>query len=72
MRMAEIDYLADEIERMRVQVRRERRERLAAIHSIAAAAALSPMLRKIDDACAEGNRPKENGRDRPGGDRRGN
>ena len=55
--MADIDYIEAEIERLRVQVRRERREALelqrARQHWLAAKAPLA----RIDELCADRDRP---------------
>jgi hypothetical protein len=55
--MPDIDFIRGEIERMRVQVGRQRKEILqlhrAGIGSASAEALLSRMLAKIDDLCAQ-------------------
>jgi hypothetical protein len=55
--MPDIDFIRAEIERMRVQVARQRREILqlqrAGIPTSSAEALLERMLSKIDDLCAD-------------------
>ena len=58
--MPTIEFVRREIERMRVQVQRHRREitqlRRAGISTTSAEALLDRMLSKIDDLCAERDR----------------
>ena len=60
--MPDIGFVRGEIERMRVQVQRQRREimqlRRARIPTISAEALLDRMLNKIDDLCTERDRLK--------------
>jgi hypothetical protein len=57
--MPDIDHICAEIERLRVQVKRERLEILqhhrAKLHSIAAQAPLA----RIDELCADRDRPEQ-------------
>jgi hypothetical protein len=57
MQSAQLDYLRSEIERMRVQVSRQRKEVLqlqrAGINSLPAEALLARMLANIGGLCAE-------------------
>jgi hypothetical protein len=57
--MPEIDYIGDEIERLRVQVRRTRQEILelhrARLNSLAAKAPLA----RIEEICLDRDRPKQ-------------
>jgi len=61
--MATLDHLRAEIERMRVQVSRQRKEILqlqrAGINSLPAEALLARMLSNIDKMCAERDRLKK-------------
>jgi hypothetical protein len=65
--MPDIDFIRREIERMRTQVLRQRREIMqlqrAGIPTTSAEALLDRMLNKIDELCAERDRLK---RDMPG------
>jgi hypothetical protein len=60
--MPDIEFVRGEIERMRVQVQRQRREiaqlQRAGISTTSAGALLDRMLNKIDDLCAERDRLK--------------
>ena len=60
--MPDIDFIRAEIERMRVQVGRQRKEILqlqrAGIATVSAEALLQRMLDKIDTLCAERERMK--------------
>jgi hypothetical protein len=60
--MPDIQFIQKEIERMRVQVQRQRREimqlRRAGISTASAETLLQRMLNKIDDLCAERDRPR--------------
>jgi hypothetical protein len=60
--MADLDHTRAEIERMRVQVNRHRKEMLqlqrAGISTASAEALLSRMLEKIDTLCAERDKLK--------------
>lgn len=61
--MPDLDYIRGEIERMRVQVYRQRKEILtlqrAGIHTASAELLLGRMLAKIDDLCAQRDRLKK-------------
>jgi hypothetical protein len=61
--LPDLDYLRSEIERMRVQVSRQRREILqlqrAGINSLPAEALLARMLSNIDGMCAERDKLKK-------------
>jgi hypothetical protein len=61
--MPDIGFVRGEIERMRVQVQRQRREitqlQRAGISTTSAEALLDRMLNKIADLCAERDRLKE-------------
>lgn len=61
--MPDIDHIRGEIERMRVQVGRQRKEILAlqraGISTASAELLLARMLSKIDDLCAERDRLKK-------------
>jgi hypothetical protein len=58
--MPDIQFIQKEIERMRVQVQRQRREIMklqrAGISTASAETLLQRMLNKIDDLCAERDR----------------
>ena len=58
--MPDIDFVRSEIERMRTQVHRQRREivqlQQAGISTASAESLLARMLLKIDDLCAERDR----------------
>ena len=60
--MPDIEFVRGEIERMRVQVQRQRREIIqlqrAGIPAASAEALLDRMLNKIDDLCTERDRLK--------------
>jgi hypothetical protein len=61
--MPDIEFIRGEIERMRAQVARQRRELLqlqrAGASTTAAETLLQRMLDKIDTLCADRDRPKE-------------
>ena len=61
--MPDIEFVRGEIERMRVQVQRQRREIIqlqrAGIPAASAEALLDRMLNKIDDLCTERDRLKK-------------
>jgi hypothetical protein len=61
--MQDLDHIRSEIERMRVQVSRQRKEILQlqrdGINSLPAEALLARMLATIDNLCAERNRLKK-------------
>ena len=61
--MPDIEFVRGEIERMRVQVQRQRREitqlQRAGISTTSAEALLDRMLNKIDDLCVERDRLNE-------------
>ncbi|MHC6151474.1 hypothetical protein ACVSQB_06725 [Bradyrhizobium elkanii] len=61
--MPDLEYIRGDIERMRVQVGRQRREILtlqrAGLSTTAAEALLGRMLAKIDGLCAQGDQLKK-------------
>jgi hypothetical protein len=64
VRVADIDYIETEIERLRVQVRRERREILELHRARLNAFAAEAPLARIDELCADRDRPKQDPRQR--------